>query len=59
MPACLRGDGGVAAGDRVIPDLMAAGGLAMKLQPQLLEPLGDVAVTEAAELAHQVATITG
>lgn len=32
--AGMIGDGGVAAGTRVVPDLMAAGGLAVELQAQ-------------------------
>ena len=34
--AGMVGDGGVAAGTRVVPDLMAAGGLAMELQARAL-----------------------
>ena len=35
-------DGGVAVGGRVMPDLMAPCGLAMKLHPQRLQSPGDV-----------------
>lgn len=56
-------NGGVAVGGRVVPDLMAAGGLAMKLHTQRFESLGDVAIPKAGEFAHavatQVATMTG
>ena len=57
--AGMVGDGGVAVGRRVVPDLVAAGGLAMKLHPERLQSPGDVAVAKAGEPSHQVATITG
>ena len=57
--AGMVGDGGEPARARVIPDLMAAGGLAMKLHPECLQSPGDVAVAKAGEATHQVATITG
>ena len=57
--AGMVGDGGVAISCRVVPDLMAAGGLAMKLHPERLQSPGDVAVAKAGEPSHQVATITG
>lgn len=61
--AGMVGNGGVAVGGRVVPNLMATGGLAMKLHTQRFESLGDVAIPKAGELAHavatQVATMTG
>src|SRR5665213_3545872 len=55
--AGMVGNGGVAVGGRVVPDLMAAGGLAMKLHPQRFEPPGDIAVAKTGEPSHQVAMI--
>ena len=52
-------DGGVAVGGRVVPDLMAAGGLTMKLHPKRLQSPGDIAIAKTGEPTHQVATITG
>lgn len=57
--AGMVGDGGVAVGGRVMPDLMAAGSLAMKLHSERLQSPGDVAIAKAGEPTHQVATITG
>lgn len=57
--AGMVGDGGVAVRGRVMPDLMAPCGLAMKLEPERLQSPGDVAIAKAAEPPHQMATITG
>ena len=55
----MVGDGGVMAGEPIVPNFMAAGGLAVKLKPKLLQPLHDFAVTKAGEPAHQALTISG
>ena len=52
-------DGGEAVGARVMPDLVAAGGLAMEHEPERLQSPGDVAIPEPAESSHQVATMSG
>lgn len=61
--AGMVGNGGVAIGGRVVPDLVAAGGLAMELHTQRFESLDDIAIPKAGEFAHavatQVATMTG
>ena len=57
--AGMVGNGGVAVRGRVLPDLMAAGSLAMELEPEGLQSPGNVAVAKTSETTHQVATISG
>ena len=52
-------DGRISVQHRVEPDFVTAGGLPMELETQLLQPPDDVAVAEARQRAHQVATISG
>ena len=55
----MVGDGGVSVERWVEPDLMRAGGLTVKLQPELLQSIDDVPIAKARQRAHQVATING
>ena len=55
----MVGNGGVMVGSGVKPDLVRAGGLAIELEAELLEPLDDLPVTEAGESAHQLPMMSG
>jgi len=72
MPACLRMARNVASGmspgwlgmvvaveRRIEPDFVRTGCLSVEYQAETLQPLGDLAITETRQCAHQVATING
>src|SRR5580658_6954978 len=57
--AGMIGNGRVAAGAGIEPDLMRSGGLPAEFKTDPLQALDDLPITEAGQSAHQAFTING
>lgn len=57
--AGVIGEGGIAAGPWVEPDLVRSRGLPVKSETRFLEPLDDLSILEAGKAAHQPLTTSG